>query len=74
MKINEFLNKLEEKNIYYKLGKVREEALMMEVAVPGQRWGIEFLDDGTIDIEKFLSDGEIYDKAELDTLIRDFSD
>ena len=74
MKLNKFLNKLDEKNIFYKLGKVREEAVMVEVAVPGQRWEIEFLDDGTVVIEKFLSDGYIYDEAELDTLIRDFSD
>ena len=74
MKLNEFLNKLEEKNIFYKLDKVREEAIMVEVAVPGQKWEIEFLDDGTIVIEKFINDGDIYDEAELDTLIRDFSD
>ena len=74
MKLNEFLNKLEEKNIFYKLDKVRAEAVMVEVAVPGQRWEIEFLDDGTVVVEKFLSDGDIYDEAELDTLIRDFSD
>lgn len=74
MKLNEFLNKLKEKNIFYKLGKVREEAVMVKVAVPGQRWEIEFLDDGTVAIEKFLSDGHIYNEAELDILIRDFAD
>ena len=73
MKLNEFSNKLDEKNIFYKLGKVREEAVMVEVAVPDQRWKIEFLDDGTVEIEKFLSDGNIYDEAELDTLIKEFS-
>lgn len=74
MKLNEFLNLLEEKYIFYKLIKVREEAIMVEVAVPGERWEIEYLDDGTVEIEKFISDGKLYDKAELDTLIRDFSD
>lgn len=74
MKLNEFLNLLEEKYIFYKLIKVREEAIMVEVAVPGERWEIEYLDDETVEIEKFISDGKLYDKAELDTLIRDFSD
>jgi len=32
---------------------------MIEVAVPGQRCEIEFLEDGTIDIEKFISDNYI---------------
>ncbi|MCM3629480.1 hypothetical protein M3194_19255 [Paenibacillus glycanilyticus] len=47
---------------------------MVEVAVPGQRWEIEFMDDGTIEIEKFISDGEIYDAAELEVLLKGFSD
>lgn len=37
MKLNEFLNLLEENQIYYKLNKVRAEAIMVEVAVPGER-------------------------------------
>jgi len=47
---------------------------MIEVAVPGQRWEIEFLEDGTIEIEKFISDRKMYDKAELEVLFRDYSD
>lgn len=38
------------------------------------KMGIEFLDDGTRVIEKFLNGGNIYDEAELGTFIRDFSD
>ncbi|MGG2028842.1 hypothetical protein AB1282_24340 [Gottfriedia sp. S16(2024)] len=34
----EFLNELETKNIYYRLNKTRDESIMVEVAVPGQRW------------------------------------
>ena len=47
---------------------------MVEVAVPGQRWEIEFMDDGTVEIEKFISDGTFHDHNELDALFRDFSD
>ena len=70
----EFLNKLEEKNIYYQLNKIREEAIMVEVVVPGQRWEIEFLDDGTVDVEKFISDKDFYDESELNGLFREFRD
>ena len=45
----EFLNKLEENNIYYRLNKVRPDALMAEVAVPGERWEIEFVTDSDSD-------------------------
>lgn len=70
----EFLNKLEGKNIYYQLNKIREESIMVEVVVPGQRWEIEFLDDGTVDVEKFISDKDFYDESELDGLFREFKD
>ena len=49
-----FLNKLEENSIFFKLNKVRNEAIMVEVAVPGQWWEIEVLEDDTVDIEKFV--------------------
>ncbi|MFJ7973749.1 hypothetical protein [Psychrobacillus sp. NPDC096389] len=69
-----FLNKLDDNNIFYKLNKVRTEAIMVDVAVPGQRWEIEFLEDGTVDIEKFISDKDMYDVSELETLFKEFSD
>lgn len=44
---------------------------MVLVAVPGQRWEIEFMLDGRIDIEVFYSDGKIlHDPYELDELLR----
>lgn len=70
----EFLNKLEGKNIYYQLNKIRDEAIMVEVVVPGQRWEVEFLDDGTVDVEKFISDKDFYDESELDVLFKQFND
>lgn len=72
--LNGFLNRLEEGNIYYKLNKIRSDGILVEVSVPGQHWEIEFMDDGTIEIEKYISDGGYYDKTELNVLLRDFSD
>ncbi|MDC0762620.1 hypothetical protein POF51_18055 [Brevibacillus sp. AG] len=72
--LNDLLNKLEERHIFYRLSKIRSESIMIEVAVPGQRWEIEMMEDGRIEIEKFISDGDIYDEKELDVLFRDFSD
>lgn len=74
-KLNDFLNELEERKIFYSLNKVRCEAIMVEVAVPGQRWEVEFMDDGSLEIEKFISDGGVlYDENELKNLFQDFSD
>lgn len=72
--INNFLNRLIENKIYFRLSKVRSESIMVEVCVPGQRWEIEFMEDGTMEIEKFISNGIIYDESELNVLFNEFSD
>ena len=69
----DFLSKLEAKKIYFKLSKIRD-SILVEVSVPGQRWEIEFMEDGSIEIEKFISDGTIYNHNEIEILFRDFSD
>ena len=55
-----FLAELEQKGISYHLAHHRDEALTVLVAVPGERWEIEFLGDGSVEIEKFVSSGDIY--------------
>ncbi|MDN4607682.1 hypothetical protein [Sporosarcina highlanderae] len=73
--LNDLLNKLDDNKIFYRLSKVRPEAIMVEVAVPGQRWEIEFMEDGSIEIEKFISaGGDLYDERELEVLFNEFSD
>lgn len=67
----DFLNKLEEHSIYYRLNKVRD-AILVEIAVPGARWEVEFLRDGEIEVEKFISNGEICDGSALDALFDAF--
>lgn len=53
----EFCRELDRRNVTYELRIVRDEALMMSVAVPGERWEIEFFDDGQIELERFVSQG-----------------
>ena len=65
-----FLDMLDEKGIYHRLNKVRH-AIMVEVAVPGQRWEVEFFDDGRIEVEKFISESIIRDEAEFENLFAD---
>ena len=69
-----FLNQLETRKISYQLNKIRKESVMVFVSVPGERWEVEFMDDGTCEIEKFISDGKIYDDKEIDSLFDIFSD
>lgn len=71
-KLLDFLNRLEENHIYYRLNKVRD-AILVEIAVPGQRWEVEFFRDGTIDVEKFITTGEITGASALDDLFNQFA-
>lgn len=72
-RLMDFLNRLEEASIYYKLDKCNDEYIMVEVSVPGERWEIEF-NDNDVRIEKFRSDGNIYNEDELENLFQRFSD
>ena len=62
-----FLNKLEENHIYYRLNKVRD-AILVEIASPGERWEVEFFPDGNIEVEKFVTTGELLDISALSDL------
>ena len=58
-KLSSFLKQLEQDKIHYTLASHRDDAIMVQVTVPGERWEIEFLGDGTVEIERFISHGEI---------------
>jgi hypothetical protein len=64
-----FLNDLRAAKISYRLGHCRDEAILVEIAVPGERWEIEFFEDGTVEAEVFRSDGAIRDASALEELL-----
>ena len=64
----DFLQRLEQAKIHYRLGHYRPEAVMAEISVPGERWEVEFLDDGTVAVERFVSPGRIDDESALTEL------
>jgi len=53
----EFCRELDRRRVTYELRIVRDEALMLSVALPGERWELEFFDDGQIELERFVSQG-----------------
>ncbi len=69
-----FLDRLEQKRISYTLAHNRKEAILVLVAVPGERWEIEFLCDGIVEVEKFVSTGEISDAESLSELFARYTD
>ena len=63
-----FVAELEELHASYRISVVRPNALLVEIAVPGERWEVEFLDDGVVEVERFRSRGEIAGADALDEL------
>jgi hypothetical protein len=63
-----FLDQIEEAKIAYRLEHVRD-SIMIVAAVPGERWEIEFMEDGEVEIERFTSEGVSADQALLDSLL-----
>jgi hypothetical protein len=71
------LRKLREAKIAFSLRQSRDDALLIAVNVPGQRWEIEFVDYGDdvqVEIERFVSSGRIEDETALEELFASFSD
>jgi hypothetical protein len=69
-KLNEFVNRLELIKAPYRIRKIREQAILVEVLAPSEHWEIEFLEDGDIEIERYRSGGLIEDESALAQLWR----
>lgn len=67
-KVLAFLAELEAQHIWYRLEHVRD-SIMVVISVPGERWEVEFFEDGQIEIERFHSTGVTTDSAALEALI-----
>jgi hypothetical protein len=71
--LTEFLVRLDAEHIYYRLNRDRD-AVMVEVSVPGERWEVEFMDAGGVEVEIFHTGIQIEDENALDRLFERFSD
>ena len=73
-KLTSFLTGLEHGGISYTLAHNRDEGITVNVAVPGERWEVEFLDDGSIEVERFISNGEVHGEEILTELFARYAD
>jgi hypothetical protein len=73
-KLTTFLKQLEQANIHYTLASHRDDAIMVVVTVPGERWEVEFMHDGSVEIERFVSNGEICGEEALHELLTSNAD
>jgi hypothetical protein len=68
------LNELEQAGIHYQLMHARDGVIMVTGAVPGERWEIEFLTDGSVEVERFVSEGEIRGEEAIEELFALYSE
>lgn len=72
-KLLNFLATLKESKIHYTLECNRDEAIMVLIAVPGERWEVEFFAEGNVEIEVFKNDENMKNESELDRLFKECS-
>lgn len=73
-KLLEFVNHLDNKKIWHQLWHFRE-SIAVAVVVPGERWEVEFFEDGHVEVERFASLGvDTYDDEQLEALISEYGD
>ncbi|RYY05226.1 MAG: hypothetical protein EON55_27880 [Alphaproteobacteria bacterium] len=70
----QIIARLNAARIHHSITSIRDDAIMIDAAVPGERWEIEVFQDGHVEIERYRSDGEIVDEAALVELFARFSD
>ena len=73
-KLTTVSKKFEQAQINYTSASHREGTIMVLVTVPGERWEIELLRDGSVEVERFLSNGEMCGEEALDELLRKYAD
>jgi hypothetical protein len=67
-----FLRRLDEARIHYSLGSYRDSVSVHVTASGNERWEVEFFADGSVEIERFVSVGDIETNVErLEDLFRD---
>jgi hypothetical protein len=69
-----FLERLDEAKIHYTMQHSRDNAIQITAFAPGEYWEIEFIEDEGIEIERFRSNGEIYEAPVLEELFALCSD
>ena len=65
-----FLGRLDDYRVPYALASIRPQAIMVQFALPGERWEVEFMVDGGVEVERFHSDGTIADESAFPDLWR----
>ncbi|MCL2451106.1 MAG: hypothetical protein FWD17_19340 [Polyangiaceae bacterium] len=64
-----WMDRLTLANIHFTMGTSRDNAVMLKVTVPGERWEVEFFPDGEVEVERYRSTGKIEGVEALEELV-----
>jgi hypothetical protein len=71
----DLIKRLRVAKIYHTVAGTRAGAITVHIVIPGERWEVDFCDDGTVDVERFVTTGQIEDGLPaLEKLLSEFSD
>lgn len=74
-KLLSLLTRLNARNINYHLEQYRADAISIIIAVPGERWEIDFFPDRPMGVERFVNpSGDINDESSLEDLFSRFGE
>lgn len=76
-KLVDFLNRLDEAALTYTVEHSREDTLTVTVSAPGERWEVDFYEDGNVEVEVFYSNSAeegLEGEEALERLFADFGD
>jgi hypothetical protein len=63
-----FTRRLDAAQIHYRLTRPRDEAIMVEIVVPGERWEMEFFADSHVEVEVFSSSTGVVGEERVNNL------
>ena len=69
-----FCAALEQRRARYDVLVVRPDAVMVSLAVPGERWEVEFFTDGRVEVERFVSQGVEERATAVEDVLRFFDE
>lgn len=64
--LTHLLDRLDESDIHYHLSSVRESSVLVSVTIEEEHWEFEFQADGAVEVQVFVSDGEIEDESGIE--------
>jgi len=64
--LTHLLDRLDEADIHYHLSSVRESSVLVSVTIDEEHWEFEFQADGNVEVQVFVSDGEIEDESGIE--------